>query len=390
MSENYYEKLCYYTLNSIFGYEPKIATALISSLGSARAVFDLSPQEQEQILGPYSKFKGKICKAALEEGDKELCRLKEKGIRFIGRNEKNFPELLKECEDCPSGLYIRSASDIIFDSNKVYISIVGTRDLSHYGREWCERIVESLSLCKEKPVIISGLAIGADICAHLTALNCGLETIAILPCGIEDVYPNRHRPHASQIASSPGSGLATDYPPGTAPMAVTFLRRNRIIAGLSSATILIESKIKGGGMMTANLAFSYGREVFVLPGRADDLRSQGCNYLAKNKIAEPILDENSLIESLGLNGSCSRKVFNPRKIALTYSKTVDQKTIEQIYDCLVYIRGHRDCTIEEISRALGITYRDTAIICGLLENDSFIGIDLMQRCSIIHSKSLHL
>ena len=92
MSENYYEKLCYYTLNSIFGYEPKIATALISSLGSARAVFDLSPQEQEQILGPYSKFKGKICKAALEEGDKELCRLKEKGIRFIGRNEKNFPE----------------------------------------------------------------------------------------------------------------------------------------------------------------------------------------------------------------------------------------------------------------------------------------------------------
>ena len=176
-----------------------------------------------------------------------------------------------DCPDCPIGLYIRSNSDIeeIFDDAPC-ISIVGTRDISPYGDEWCKRIVHSLAEAPIKPVIVSGLAYGVDICAHQAALDAGLRTIAVIPTGIDDLYPYYHRRIAERIASTPGCALISDFPLKTSPQAATFLRRNRIIAGLSAATILVESKQKGGGMITCSTAFSYGREAWVLPGRIGD------------------------------------------------------------------------------------------------------------------------
>ena len=118
--------------------------------------------------------------------------------------------------------------------------------------------------------------------------------------GPDEIYPNRHRGYAEQICNSTGSGLITDYTPGTAPLAIHFLRRNRIIAGLSEATILVESKIKGGGMMTARLADSYNRSVFALPGRLDDTRSQGCNHLIHSRIATPVISVQDFLKELGI------------------------------------------------------------------------------------------
>ena len=180
------------------------------------------------------------------------------------------------------------------------VAVVGTRDISPYGREWCERIVHALARTSPKPLIVSGLAIGTDICAHKAALEASLPTIAVMATGTDTIYPYRHRQIAEKMSGTQGCALVTDYPPGTAPLPVNFLRRNRIIAGLSHATILVESKIKGGGMMTCRLAFSYDRDVYALPGRADDLRSQGCNHLIRARMAEPLTSEEDIIDSLGL------------------------------------------------------------------------------------------
>lgn len=377
------ERAGYYALNKIFGYEPRIATTLIENLGSAAAVFDMSGKDLDMILGPYSRYRNKIGPEILEKSAEELHEMEASGIKFITMNDEHFPQNLKECSDCPSGLFIRSCStpeEII--SGSLFISVVGTRDISLYGREWARRIVEALASCREKPVIVSGLAIGADITAHLAALECGLPTIGVLPCGINEIYPSRHKKYAAQIASAHKSALITDFPPGTIPTASTFLRRNRIIAGMSLATIVIESKIKGGAMITANLAFSYGREVYALPGRADDLRSLGCNYLIKSKIAEAVFDENGLIESLKMNGRYKRREFDWEKTISRYSETMDEPMLSRTGAVLKAIKSHRGISMDELSSTLGIGYKEIAVITGILENDGIIKIDLMQRCVI--------
>ena len=248
--ENFEEKACLCALNRIFGFEPKIGLALISHLGSASEIFSLSVEELTALLGPYSRHKDKICRRAIDEAAKELIHLSGSGVSFCGITERPYPSLLKECEDPPIGLYIKSATPLSSLWQEDRIAVVGTRDISQYGREWCTRIVSSFAASPVRPAIVSGLAMGVDIEAHKTALENGLPTIAVLPTGPDAIYPLRHRLQAERIASAPGSALITDYPPGTAPLAVHFLRRNRIIAGLSKATILIESKTRGGGMMT--------------------------------------------------------------------------------------------------------------------------------------------
>lgn len=383
MDEVLKDRSGYFAMNRIFGYEPRIAVALIENLGSAAAVFEMGKEELDILLGPYSKYRRHISREALEKAADELLKLEADGIRFITRSDSCFPSSLKECDDCPAGLFIRSGTspEEVFDA-PLFISIVGTRDLSPYGKEWCRRIVAAIASCREKPVIVSGLAIGADITAHLAALEYGLATIGILPCGVDDVYPPRHRHYASAIASAPKSALVTDYPPGTAPTASTFLRRNRIIAGMSPATIVIESKLKGGAMITAKLAFSYGRDVYALPGRADDVRSQGCNYLIKGRMAEAVFDENSLIEALGLNGRYVRRRFDCGEAVRRFSGRVNPEMLSRIEAVLRLISKHRGICIDEIGRSLGMEYRDVAIVTGLLENDGIIKIDLMQRCVI--------
>jgi DNA processing protein len=149
--------------------------------------------------------------------------------------------------------------------------------------------------------------------------------------GPETVYPIRHTDFAENLCHIPGCALVTDYPPGTAPLAIHFLRRNRIIAGLSEATVLIESKIRGGGMMTANLASSYGRDVYAVPGRIDDLCSQGCNYLIGSKIAESITGEKEFIRSLGMTSARStRRITEKEQISALYGNGLPADKIEQL------------------------------------------------------------
>ena len=378
------EKACLCALNKIFGFSPKTGTALVSHIGSAAEIFRRGRKDLEALLGPYSKHIRQLTPQAADDAAEELLQLERENIRFTGFTEEGYPPLLHECDDAPIGLYIRSttpASELW--SQRRAIAVVGSRDISPYGKEWCGRIVSEIACSPAQPMIVSGLTLGTDICAHIAALESGLPTIAVMATGPESVYPHRHRAIAERMSATPGCALITDYPPGTAPLAVHFLRRNRIIAGMSDSTILIESKVKGGGMMTCRLAFSYDRDVYALPGRIDDIRSQGCNYLIRAKMAEPISSLPEMMESLGLKGTGRPTGTNMEQtMQMIYGNRMSEEEFSRLMLVFSTIRKTRGITLDELASESGLGYGKVLSIIGLLESDEIISMDLLQRCCI--------
>ena len=249
-------------------------------------------------------------------------------------------------------------------------------------------MVQGLGTSPESPTVISGLALGTDICAHRQAVASGLPTIAVMATGPDAVYPYRHREFAEQLVCTEGCALITDYPPGTAPLAIHFLRRNRIIAGLSEATVLIESRIKGGGMMTARLAFSYNRDVYALPGRVDDPRSQGCNHLIKEKVAEPVDSVEGLLNGLGIiAGKGGARISDMDLISETFGPSADKETLSELKIMVETIRKNRGMNLDDLSVRTGLGYSRTMTLAGMLEMKGIISMDLLQRCTVNVRKS---
>ena len=387
MDRTDYEILSSLALNRIFGYSPANARALIARFGSAGAVFSQSPDVLDDTFGPFSKTRALIGPSALDEAARELDFLRSGGCTFIPYGSPGYPPLLLDCPDAPVGLYFRGTStpEEVFGRGD-FVSVVGTRDISPYGREWTGRIVGAMGRSRKRPTIVSGLAIGVDIMAHVTALDAGLPTVAVIPVGIDAVYPRRHEAAARRIVSTPRCALVTDFPPGTTPVAFNFLRRNRIIAGISRATILTESKAKGGGTMTARLAAGYGREVFALPGRIDDVRSAGCNRLIMENVAEPLGDVSGISRQLSLGSiSASRGPALEESLRACYG-AADPETVERLVAVALLIRARRGIVPEEICRELNEDYGSVSAALCLLESDGFISTDLLQRCTITDKK----
>jgi DNA processing protein len=239
-----------------------------------------------------------------------------------------------------------------------------------------------MAAAKNKPLIVSGFALGTDITAHLAAMEAGLPTVAVLPTGIDDVYPSRHRPFAAKLAATEGCAIVTDYPPGTEPKAINFIRRNRIIAGICSGTVLVESKAKGGGMITARLAASYDRDLMVLPGRADDPRSQGCNELLREKLAEPVTDTVHFLDVLGLGGPSRRRAANLEDEIRARYGSLPPDELGDLLTVAGIIRRKRGITLDGICPEACLPYGKVARYAGMLESDGFICTDLLQRCTI--------
>ena len=386
MDKNY-ETICGITLNRIFGYEPAAARRLLSHFGSPGAVFSQSPESLDAAFGPFSKYRALISRQELDASAAEWGPLEAFGCRFATIGSPDYPPLLADCPDAPVGLYIRSSTpprELWKDMRAV--SIVGTRDISPYGNDWTERIVTTLSTARHKPMIVSGFAIGVDITAHLAALAFGLPTVAVIPVGIDSIYPWRHRYVAQQMAETPGCAIVTDFPPGTPPVAFNFLRRNRIIAGMSQATILAESKAKGGGTMTARLAAGYGRDLYCLPGRIDDIRSAGCNRLIAEKLAEPISDLDSLPAQMGLgSGRRGSSKSLETRLQECYGSSGDEN-LSTILKVATVIREQRGITPEEICRTAGLDFGKVSAAVCLLESDGVICTDFLRRCSIDNKK----
>lgn len=371
-------------MGKIFGFEPGLAQVIMENLGSGSLLFAMSQKELYELLGPFSKFSSAINEKALDESAEELEKLGFLGISFICEFDEEYPSLLKECPDRPLGLYVRGWKDLNSSFREhPPIALVGTRDLSLYGKEWTRRIVDALAGAKVKPTIVSGMAMGCDINAHLAACESSLPTVAVLPTCVDTIYPMCHRIYERKILENPFSAMVSDYPTGTQPKAINFIRRNRIIAGMSVATIIVESKSVGGGLITVNMAQSYGRDIYALPGRIDDIRSEGCNTLLRRKIAEPITNLDALVDALGL-GLIARRRKNELSAELRekYADTFGSRDLDNMVKVAMAIKSERGISADELCERLGMNYPELMRFVGQLESDGIICLDLLQRCSI--------
>ena len=365
-------------LNKALGYVPAAGHALLVRFGAAAPVFTQKNGAVREALGNYRDFADQLDGKLLEWAEKELERIEEGGFRFIGFGDGDYPSLLAECEDPPLGLYFNAGSSptAVFEMRPC-ISVVGTRDLSPYGRDWCRRLVLAMGEASVPPCIVSGLAFGADGIAHRTALECGLTTVGVMATGIEKVYPWQHTELAAQMVRTPGCAVVTDYPSGSSPVALNFIRRNRIIAGLSRATVVVESRTKGGSLITAKYACDYNRDVYALPGRADDVRSAGCNSLIRQRMADIITDPEDLVERLGLGKTARRRKAGLEAI-LGRKYGVDSPLVKMG----LLVKGHPGVTLEEIVRETGWSWPEVQERAAILETDGFLETDILRRCTI--------
>jgi DNA processing protein len=215
-------------------------------------------------------------------------------IQCLTLNDASYPSRLRECEDAPLALFYRGNTPL--NAQKV-ISIVGTRHATRYGEELCSSFMQDLvNLCPDT-LIISGLAYGIDIHAHRAALQQDFPTVGVLAHGLDRIYPSAHRKTAIEMMNH--GGLLTEFMSGTNPDRQNFVKRNRIVAGMSDATIIVESAAKGGALITAELAESYHRDCFAFPGRTTDIYSAGCNELIKNNRASLILSAEDFVNAMG-------------------------------------------------------------------------------------------
>jgi DNA processing protein len=292
----YSEKLRYRLALTLI---PKIgaitARKLIDYVGSPEGVFTEKAATLRAIPGIGEYLAGQVSKRNyIEEADREIEKMIKSKISYLYYEDENYPWRLKNCIDGPLLLYYRGQPDF---ARTRFLSIVGTRNASQYGREMCELIISELASGFPDLVIVSGLAYGIDIMAHRFALRYGLHTYAVLAHGLNTIYPPSHADSATRILKQ--GALLTDFLSDTRPEKNNFLRRNRIIAGLSEATLVVESGMKGGALITAELAASYNREVFAVPGRAIDTYSAGCNRLIQNNIAALVESGSDIEKQLG-------------------------------------------------------------------------------------------
>lgn len=226
---------------------------------------------------------------------KDILRRAEQEVEFIERNgiqplffqDPDYPRRLLQCDDSPLMLYYKGCAKL--NAEKV-VAIVGTRNITDYGKESCSRLVNDL--VDEQVLVVSGLAYGVDTVAHRTAVKAGIPTVGVLGNGLQQIYPAANKKLASEMLAN--GGLISECLSGTLPDRENFPRRNRIIAGMSDAVVVIESALKGGSLITADLANSYSRDVFAYPGKVTDLYSQGCNYLIRTNRAHLMEKADSL------------------------------------------------------------------------------------------------
>lgn len=269
------------------------AKKLIAHCGSPAAVFSDKLHQLLRIdgIGPHT-LRELHHPRHLEAAEQELDFIEANEIAYSYFSEPGYPAYLKHCVDGPLLLFSRGR--IRLEGRKI-ISVVGTRNMTPYGREFCERFIGELAPLD--PIIVSGFALGVDICVHRAAIAHKLQTIGCLAHGLNQLYPKAHRRYAASVEEN--GGFLTEFWSTANPDRENFLRRNRIIAGMSEATVVVESAERGGSLVTADLALGYNRDVFAVPGRVQDLYSSGCNQLIRQQKAHLITSAAELVYMLG-------------------------------------------------------------------------------------------
>ena len=270
-------------------------TELYRRCGSATTVLEhrnnireIIPNASQKLVEAFKNM-GEAFRRAEAEYEYDMAN----GILPLCMNDHRYPQRLKECDDAPLVLFYRGTADL---NQAKIISIVGTRHCTVYGQELIRQFISELRTLCPQVLIVSGLAYGIDICAHRHALQNGYETVGVLAHGLDYLYPHRHKPTADEMVKK--GGLLTEFLTNTNADKINFVRRNRIVAGISDACILVESAAHGGGMITMKLARDYNRDAFAFPGAIGAPYSEGCNHLIRDQIAALITNAHDFVKAM--------------------------------------------------------------------------------------------
>ena len=300
------EKLIYkIALSMIPGIGGILARNLVAYVGSVEGVFKEPVKSLMKIPGIGEINARRIQqKDIIHQAEKEIEFLEKNQVELLFYTDKQYPRRLKTCVDAPLLIYTKGSMNL--DEQRV-VSIVGTRNATDYGKQVCNKLIQQFSERKYPILVVSGLAYGIDVQAHKSALRYNLPTVGVIAHGLDKMYPSLHADIANKMLEN--GGLVTDFPSGTKIDPPNFLRRNRIIAGLADATIIVESAEKGGALVTADIAFSYNRDVFAYPGRSGDTYSKGCNQLIRKNGAALIEGIDDLEYFMGWETNAEEKVI---------------------------------------------------------------------------------
>lgn len=318
MNQNNYYQLA---LSKIPGIGPIRFKKILEIEPNVEKIFSSSSKYLQQYLGLNETISDAIKNFNFgKEIDAELEFCDKHNIKILLQNDENYPMHLRNCIDAPMVLFLRGSYK--FEQQKI-ISIIGTRSFTDYGKRICEELIEQLQ--PYGVTIVSGLAYGIDIIAHRQAIKQNLATIGVVAHGLDKIYPAAHKNTALEMLEQ--GGLLSEFFSGTIPNRENFPTRNRVVAGMSEATIVIETDIKGGSMITAELASSYNKELCCFPGRISDAKSSGCNYLIKSLKASLVTCADDIVNQLGWNKSFKAK---PAQCQLFIDMTGDEKIIFDI------------------------------------------------------------
>ncbi len=296
--------------------------ALINTLSNAETVFKTSKKDLEHIDGIGEIRAASIKKFEnFEAIEQEILFLEKHNISALFLTDPQYPKRLLNCYDSPLMLYYKGTADL---NHAKIVSVIGTRNNSEYGKYCCEKLIEDLS--KESIIIVSGLAFGIDTIAHKISLKYNLPTIGVLAHGLDRIYPAQNRSLARQMSES--GGLLTDYTSNTKPDRQNFPRRNRIVAGICDALVVMESSANGGSLITAELANGYNKDVFAFPGRANDTKSEGCNDLIKNNKAALITQADDILKLMRWKDPLRKKTARQKE--LFSELTPDEKKVMDV------------------------------------------------------------
>lgn len=348
------------SLTQINGVGPVQAKLLLEYFETAEAIFKAKKKELSCIEG-IGEIKASAIKAfnTFKDAEDEIKFIEKHHIKPLFITDKHYPQNLLHCYDAPTMLYYRGTDTL---NTQKSISIIGTRTNSDYGKQVTEQLIEQLA--SENITIYSGLAFGIDAIAHKAAIKNNIPTVGVLAHGLDSIYPAQHKSLAKEMLLN--GGLLTEFAKGTKADKHNFPKRNRIVAGISNATVVIETAIKGGSMITAELAYNYNRDVFAFPAKITDTKSEGCLKLIYQNKAVLITSVEQLLESMGW----SDKTKNTKKQRQLFVElTNDEKQI------LLLIETKEEISIDEIYAAANLSSSNiAAALLGLELNNLIVNL----------------
>ncbi|TAJ10270.1 DNA-protecting protein DprA [Marinilabiliaceae bacterium JC017] len=325
-------------ISLIKGVGPVMARNLIAYLGGVEAVFKEPVKNLVKVPGVGLSLAKIIAEAdVLDRAEQEITFMEKNGVNAVFFTDDNYPTRLSFCDDAPLMLYQKG--HINFEQTHV-LSIVGTRKATESGKIFCETLVKDLAQRYPDLIIVSGLAYGIDICAHRAALANGLQTAGVLAHGLDHLYPYLHRDTAEQMMEQ--GALMSEFVSGIKPDRPFFVKRNRIVAGLADAVIVVESGIKGGALITARIASTYNRDVLACPGAPGETYSAGCNYLIKKNIAALIENVEDVEYALGWESRVNKADGVQRSLFTEFNTPEEQS----LYNALL---NKKELSVNELS-----------------------------------------